>query len=189
LTGSRTTTPDNDRLFVITGGPSAGKSTLIEALAQTGLAVSHEAGRQIIKEQVAAGGRALPWTDRLRFAAAMLERDIANHDTWRLHAEPVFFDRGIPDVLGYLHLEGLPTPQTMKDAAQERRYNRMVFIAPPWPEIFTQDRERRQTPEESERTYHAMVRIYSECGYVLTDLPRVSVEERMRFVIERAGAL
>lgn len=35
----------SERLFVITGGPGSGKTTLIEALARAGRATSAEAGR------------------------------------------------------------------------------------------------------------------------------------------------
>ena len=42
-----------DRLVVITGGPGAGKTTLIEALAVRGHAVRPEAGRAIIRDQQA----------------------------------------------------------------------------------------------------------------------------------------
>jgi predicted ATPase len=178
---------DGDRLFVITGGPGSGKTTLIAALEQTGLGVSHEAGRHVIKEQTAAGGQALPWADRMQFAEAMLAHDIASYESWKRHPGPVFFDRGIPDVLGYLNLEGLPIPQHMRDAARIWRYHRSVFIAPPWPHIFAQDSERRQTLDEARRTYHAMVRIYSEYSYELVEIPRAPVEERVRFVRERAA--
>jgi predicted ATPase len=55
-----------------------------------------------------------------------------------------FFDRGVPDVAGYLRLTGLPVPAHVEKAVEIYRYNRKVFIAPPWPKIFTQDRERKQ---------------------------------------------
>jgi predicted ATPase len=73
-------------------------------------------------------------------------------------------------------------------AAERFRYNRRVFLAPPWPAIFGQDAERKQTPEEAERTYEAMVVAYSNCGYELVALPLVPVEERVRFVLATIGA-
>jgi predicted ATPase len=49
-----------DRLFVITGGPGSGKRTLISALAEHGICTMPEAGRAIIRDQVAIGGEAVP---------------------------------------------------------------------------------------------------------------------------------
>ena len=49
-------------------------------------------------------------------------------------------------------------------AARLFRYQQGVFIASPWPEIFAQDAERRQTFEEAIRTYEAMVQAYSWLG-------------------------
>jgi predicted ATPase len=57
-----------DHLYVITGSPGSGKSTLIEALAASGIPSMPEAGRAIIQDQVAIGGDALPWSDRHAFA-------------------------------------------------------------------------------------------------------------------------
>ena len=66
--------------------------------------------------------------------------------------------RSVPAALGQgakrlmLRLLDLPVPAHMEKAAETFRYNRRVFIAPPWPEIFTQDSERKQTLAEAERT-------------------------------------
>jgi predicted ATPase len=97
----------------------------------------------------------------------------------------VFFDRGIPDVAGYLRLMNLPVPEHIAAAARMQRYNTRVFIAPPWPAIFAQDAERKQTLAEAERTYQAMIETYTSYGYELVELPLVSVDERAAFVISR----
>jgi predicted ATPase len=180
-------TESTECLFVVTGGPGSGKSTLIEALGRAGFARSIEAGRGVIQDQVTIGGRALPWSDPFAFAELMLSWEMRSWHMAREQAGPVFLDRGGPDVVGYLRLLGLPVPKYMQKAAEVFRYNRRVFIAPPWPEIFGQDSERKQSLDEAVRTYEAMVATYGDYGYELLELPRVSVEERMRFVIEGAG--
>ena len=68
------------------------------------------------------------------------------------------------------------------------QYNRTVFIAPPWREIFHPDGERKQDFAEAERTYDALVATYSELSCELVELPRASVEERVRFILGRIGA-
>ncbi|MGK6357035.1 AAA family ATPase [Sphingomonas sp. DT-207] len=174
-----------DHLFVITGGPGSGKTSLVNALAEAGLAHMPEAGRAIIRDQVAIGGNALPWADRALFAELMLAWELRAHREAGVFAGPVILDRGVPDVLGYLRLCGLPIPDHMRRAAEQYRYNRTVFVAPHWPEIFAQDSERKQDPDEAEATCVVMRRIYAELGYRLVELPRVGIAERAAFVRAR----
>ena len=82
---------------------------------------------------------------------------------------------------------GLPVPAHVRAAAEKFRYASRVFVAPPWPEIFTQDDERKQTFEEAERTHDAIAKAYLELGYELVPLPRAPVEARLRFVLAQAG--
>lgn len=189
LTGGSKLQNNADRFFVITGGPGSGKSTLIEALHQLGYARSVEAGRAIIRDQVAIDGPALPGKNPALFAEFMLCWEMRNYHLAEASAGIVFFDRGVPDVLGYLRLKGLAIPTHLQNAAKNFRYNHGVFIAPPWQEIFEQDRERKQDFEEAARTYDSMVAIYTEYGYELIELPRASVEERVQYVLHTVTSL
>ncbi|WP_292035112.1 MULTISPECIES: AAA family ATPase [unclassified Brevundimonas] len=173
------------RRIVVTGGPGSGKTSLIEALAAAGHATSPEAGRAVIRRQQAIDGQALPWRDRALFAELMLDRELEAHARAEDATDQVFFDRGVPDVVGYLALCGLPVPPHVERAAREVRYDRRVFIAPVWPEIFAQDAERRQDLDEAQRTFDAMAAVYPRFGYELVELPRVPVAERLAFVLSR----
>jgi predicted ATPase len=168
--------------FVLTGGPGAGKTTLIEALARDGVVTVAEAGRAVIRDEEARGGRALPWLNPLAFAGAMLARDVANYDAMRAAAAPVVFDRGIPDIAGYLRLEGLDPPEALRAAMRRHRYRPSVFICPPWREIYTADSERRQSFDVARRTHRAMIEVYGELGYELVEVPRLAVGARVEFV-------
>lgn len=179
---------DHTRFVVLTGGPGSGKTTLIEALARAGHACSAEAGRGVIQDQVAIGGTALPWSDPEAFAEQMLGWEMRSYRLAKAELDTVFFDRGLPDIEGYLRLLGLPLPPHVRRAAERFRYNPRVFIAPPWLEIFRQDAERRQDFDEAVRTHDAMVAIYAEHGYELVPLPCVPVEARLRFVLETVAA-
>ncbi len=178
---------DFDRLFVVTGGPGSGKSTLLDALAKHGIRTMPEAGRAIIQDQMSIGGGALPWADRRAFAELMLSWEIRSYRDALNAGGPVIFDRGVPDIAGYLRLNGLPVPTHVDRAAQMFRYHRRVLIAPPWPEIFTPDRERKQSFEEAQATYKALRATYTALGYELISLPLVSVEERVGFVLATIG--
>ncbi|VTS64817.1 Uncharacterised protein [Streptococcus dysgalactiae subsp. equisimilis] len=96
--------------FVFTGAPGTGKTSLLEALRRHGQRCVGEAGRAIIRQQLANRGDALPWANAEAFKTLMLEQALA---TWQAHREtagPVFFDRGIVDVLGYARLSRLDEP-------------------------------------------------------------------------------
>lgn len=86
--------------------------------------------------------------------------------------------------MGYLRLAGLSIPAHVFAAAESFRYHRQVFIAPSWPEIFSQDNERSQDLHEAERTYDAMVEIYTELGYEIINLPQTDVATRTEFVTD-----
>jgi predicted ATPase len=178
-----------DQLFIITGGPGSGKTTLIEAFAARGFTTTIEAGRAIIKEQITIGSNALPWTDPLAFAELMLAWDIRSYEMIKEEDCPVIFDRGIPDVASYLKLMNVPVPDPIQKAATDFRYNRTVFIAPPWPEIFAQDTERKQTFEEAIATYEMLAETYKALDYELVTLPLTTVEERVEFLLQQIIAL
>jgi predicted ATPase len=171
-----------NHFHIITGGPGSGKTSLIEALAAEGVQVMPEAGRAIIQDQVAIGGSALPWLDREAFAAQMLGWELRSYREAAGLPGPVFFDRGIPDIVGYFHVSGLAVPPHLLRAAELHPYHQQVFIAPHWPEIYEQDAERKQASDEAEATFQAMLKVYSQLGYELLPLPLAPVAERVQFV-------
>ncbi|MCP2332554.1 AAA family ATPase [Actinoalloteichus caeruleus] len=176
--------PD-ERFFVLTGGPGSGKTTILDELAARGMAVTREAGRGIIQDQVLVGGPALPWADPALFAELMLCWELRSYRAAAEEAGPVFFDRGTPDVLGYLRLSGARVPPHVQRAAREVPYHRLVFVTPYWPEIFHHDAERRQDHAEAERTCEVMLAVYRELGYETVLVPRGTPAERADFVLER----
>lgn len=182
-------TKTDRRLFVVTGGPGAGKTTLLTALAAEGYVIAPEAGRAIIRDQLAIDGPALPWRDRTLFAELMLNFDLRSHGEAQGGTAPVFFDRGVPDSIGYLRLCGLPVPEHVERAARAFRYAPIVFAAPPWREIYAQDAERKQDFAEAERTYEAVTGAYRDHGYELVELPRADVETRVAFLLDREASL
>lgn len=171
-------------LFVITGGPGAGKSTLVDALRGAGEACVDEAGRAVIRQQRASGGDALPWADRDAYWRAMFERDLAAHQAATAAGLRTFFDRGLPDLLGYAALAGLTPPPAAVREIERAAYSPIVFTAPPWREIYVNDAERKQDWSEAVQTYQAVTRAYVDLGYRIVELPLCDVHRRVRFVLD-----
>ena len=181
----------NPNLFVVSGGPGSGKTTLLRELAKSRLTHAPEVAREIIQEQVQSGGTALPWAeqqaDRETYTHLMLERSI---DSFLAHTpalRPAFSDRGIPDTLCYARLIGLPDTSFIEQACARYRYAPLVFLAPPWDEIYEADAERKQDFAEAKRTYLKMTDVYRACGYTAVELPRVTPPARARFVLQQLG--
>ena len=172
----------SDIYFVLTGGPGSGKTSLARALAADGFRTAPEAGRAIIQAQAAIQGPGLPATDPLLFAELMLSWDMRSHHEMQAVTAPVIFDRGIPDSLGYLALSGVDEPPHMRRAAELYRYNRRVFALPPWPEIYANDVDRRQSIAEAERTFENVARAYVSLGYELIEVPKTDIARRVDFL-------
>jgi predicted ATPase len=170
---------------VISGGPGAGKTTTLLELAKLGFSYVPEAARQIIREQAASGGRALPWADRDAYTALMLARSIADFRRHTPAPQPLFADRGIPDTLCYARLIGLAETAPIEEACRSYRYAPVVFLAPPWREIYATDSERKQDFAEAEQTYALLEEVYRECGYRTVELPKATPRERAEFVLDQ----
>ena len=164
--------------FIISGGPGSGKSTLLEALAAAGETCCEEVARPLIREQQATGGDRLPWADVRGFAEICGHRMRAQLAAAR-GAAVCFFDRGLPDLAGYLLHRGFRSPPVREDI---RAYSPLVFMAPPWPEIFVNDAERPQSPTEAADLYTHLRDVYIACGFTVCELPRDTVTARVAVV-------
>jgi len=170
--------------YIITGGPGAGKTSLIAALKKAGYACSEEVSRQLIREEAAGHSQCLPWTNLACFANKVLDRMIAHYHQTAGHTGITFFDRGIPDIIAYLKAAGLPVPGRYYTALQQHRYQPQVFILPPWPAIYVNDAERWQTYDEAVQLYAAIRETYGELGFTLIEVPPASVANRMDRLLE-----
>lgn len=97
----------------------------------------------------------------------------------------IFFDRGIIDAVQL----DLPQPKYFQNAANNFRYNRLVFLVPPWPEIFANDAERKHDFESAVKEFNELLVKYKNFGYETVLIPKVSVKERVDFILEKLGVL
>lgn len=165
--------------FILTGGPGSGKSTLLSQLSNHGYFCFEEISRIVIQEQHRIGGDKVPWLNLPDFAKICFSRMRAQ--LLECSADKnCFYDRGLPDIIAYLRRGGCDVPeQYFKDCEQ---YNRTVFLAPPWKEIFINDAERPESFEDSVEISLFLKDTYRELGFCLVELPKSSVNERVLFI-------
>jgi predicted ATPase len=165
----------------ITGAPGAGKSTLLAELSRRGVTTVEEVARTILKS---AGGMTLREEDPLGFADAMLAAQLAAWNDSEMDG-PVVFDRGFPDIAGFLRVEGLPVSDAIAHACAHYRFDGPIFRAPPWRAIYTPDDERIQDWQEAVASDRAVCSAWRDHGYTLIDLPLAPARERAAFILER----
>jgi len=143
-------------VVVICGCSGGGKSTLIAELGRRGYAIVEEPGRRIVKEETATGGSALPWIDGVAFARRAIALALSDRKAARgLQGRWVFFDRGLVDAsVALQHQTGEPALSGLRQA---QRYHQRVFLAPPWPEIYVTDNERRHSVDAGVAEYQRLI--------------------------------
>ena len=173
----------SEKFVVISGCSGGGKSTLLAELDARGFATVEEPGRRIVAQEMAGAGLALPWIDMAAFAqramaVALEDRARAGDlEGW------VFFDRGLVDAA--VALESVDGGELDRSVLEAQRYNRTVFLTPPWREIYVTDPERQLGFEEAVAEYDRLERAYPALGYEVVVLPRIGVSERVNFVLAR----
>lgn len=178
-----------NNFFILTGGPGAGKSSVLDEIKKQRYLTVDEVGRKIIKEQLAIGGNAIHTGDKIAFRDLMLEHSIRDFNDHYNATGIVYFDRGIPDLYGYSNLIAEPVSQAIKDAIEIYRYNSTIFIFPPWEEIYGHDTERKQDFHEAIKTYDCIRNAYLECGYKPIEVQRTSIITRAKFITEIVSSL
>jgi predicted ATPase len=172
----------NKNLIAISGAPGAGKTTLLDVLQSRGYACVPEVARRIIQEQMQSGGNALPWQDTTAYINLMLQDSISSFLQHQHAQHPTFFDRGLPDTLGYAHIIQLPDQRAIEEACDLHRYTK-IFLAPPWRAIYITDTERKQTFDEALFSFETVMNTYTRCGYDPILLPLTTPNERADFVL------
>lgn len=178
-----------NNFIVFTGGPGSGKTSVINRLKALNYQCAPEVGRKVILQQVGIKGTALPWADKAAFRDEMVREDINNYQAYQATQQPVFFDRSIIDCYGYSMLEGLTVSDELMKRCHELVYWQKVFIFPPWESIFTNDEERKQDFDLAVATYEEMVKAYTTFGYTLIEVPEVTVNERVGFILTKIKQL
>ncbi len=172
----------NQRIL-ITGCSGGGKSTLLAALGQRGFATVLEPGRRIIAEENTTSGSAVPWMDAEAFARRAIDMARADLASVVSMPGPVFFDRGLIDAA--VGLESVMGRSVAETLGPKRHYAQTVLLAPPWPEIFCQDVDRRHDMDAAIAEYQRLAEVIPALGYTTCLLPKISVQDRADFVLDQ----
>lgn len=165
----------------ITGGPSAGKEAVVEAVIKAGLPCSaDEAARSIYKTHRARLGRHLQREDRRAYSREVLEAFVAEYTA---HTAGVrLYNRGIPDGYGWDRFFGLEPYPELEEANRRYRYDAVLVLDPL--DRFEDEQDAVWAKErEIHRVHELIVQGYYDAGYSPVFIPADDAESRLDFIL------
>ena len=165
--------------YVLTGGPCAGKTTIIDILAKRGYAILPELARDLIEKEMAKGSDVLPWKNAKKF------QEIVAWKQWRREffapqSEALFLDRGLIDGYGYAVLEKVTIPKIIT-LFGKGRYDK-IFLLDPIPSYQT-DGSRIEDRNFARAVHEEIRKAYVRFGYEVIAVPMMTPNERVEFVL------
>lgn len=163
--------------FVITGGPSVGKTTIVTGLQNLGYKVVHEIATRLIQE-----GRILPWVDRQKFQQEVLRRQQSAEAAILDFDKPVILDRGLFDGEAYYLYDKLPVPAAFSnlDAGQ---YAAAFLIEPL--NFFEETDVRRENLAFTREISVILEHCYESRNVKVVRIPAMPPTERIQFVMQK----
>lgn len=173
----------NTKIAII-GGPSSGKTSLINKLKNRGYTCKREVSREIIKKAKENGVDQIFLDSPIWFSEKLLTKRIKQFKEAEKNIDQyVFFDRGIPDIIAYLDYIKCNYSNIFIEESYKYRYDK-VFILPPWKEIYISDNERYETFDQAVEINKFLVKWYTKFGYEIKSIPKLSIENRIDFILE-----
>jgi predicted ATPase len=165
---------------VVTGGPSCGKTTLINLLAAKGFQIAPEGARLHLEREIARGRT----IEEIRSNEAALQRGIKDIQLEIERGLPadefIFLDRAVPDCLAWHRVFGLNPNEFLRECFHYRYAS--VFMLDRLPLQLNGLRYKEDALQEFTEEWH--IRDYSALGYGIVRVPVLPPEGRLDFVLE-----
>jgi len=174
--------------ILLIGGPSTGKTTLLNFLKSLGYPCLDEISRDVIKKAQNDGIDQLFLEKPLLFSRLLKDARISQYHLASAYKEAfVFYDRGIPDTVAYMDFIGQQYPEEFTEACTTFLYDQ-VFVLPPWRAIHTTDSERYESFDQALEIQAALIKTYKKYQYDPIEVPIGPLETRAQFIIAKLVA-
>ncbi|HNL85229.1 MAG TPA: ATP-binding protein [Chitinophagales bacterium] len=166
---------------VITGGPSTGKTTVINLLNERGFKTTIEHARHYIDTMKEEGKTVEEIRENKRkFQLGILNMQI-EQEAELAPSDTVFLDRAIPDALAYYKFLNLELDELLINALQKVSY-KSIFILDRLP--FVNDYARTEDKEAQVKIHKLIIEVYKSLGFPVIFVPVISPEERVDFILK-----
>ncbi len=168
--------------YIITGGPSTGKSKTIDHLAFLGYLIRPEVARILIDDELSKGKTIQEIReDEKSFEHKILKIKIETEETAPKN-DLIFWERGLPDSIVYLKIY-MGDYNLALQLSKKRQY-KGVFILDLLP-LYEKDYARTETSAKAKEIHEALYNCYSELGYKVVRVPVASISERAQYIIKQ----
>ncbi|MBE0579179.1 MAG: ATP-binding protein [Devosia sp.] len=166
--------------YVITGGPSSGKTTTIELLAARGYRTTIEHARHFIDTQRVTGRTVAEIRANQReFQKGVLHMQIEQEQS--LDSNEVWFlDRALPDALAYYRYLGLEPEPELLEALKAVSY-RKIFILDLLP--LQKDYARTEDTDAQHRIHELLTEVYQSLSFPCETVPALPPDERVEHIL------
>ena len=167
--------------YVITGGPSSGKTTTVNLFKARGYNTTIEHARHYIDSE-RVNGRTVEEVrkNQKKFQLEILEMQIAQENKIS-HGDIIFLDRAIPDALAYYRFLNLSVDKELLEALSNACYKK-VFIL----DCLTLVKDYARTEDEAaQKKIHVLIsEVYESLPFPVIHVPVLPPEERVDFILK-----
>jgi predicted ATPase len=167
--------------YVITGGPSSGKTTTVNILKQKGYITTIEHARHYLDTQRLKGKTIEEVRKNQReFQLRVLDMQIKQEK--QISPEVlVFLDRAIPDALAYYRFLNIPEDEKLLHAVSHVSYKK-IFILDCLPMV--QDYARKEDATAQKKIHDLLIQVYNSLPFPVVHVPILPAEERVDFILK-----
>jgi predicted ATPase len=167
--------------YVITGGPSSGKTTTVNILQERGYITTMEHARHFLDTQRLKGKTIEEVRKNQReFQLGVLDMQIEQEREIAPHVQ-VFLDRAIPDALAYYRFLNLSVDDKLTDALRNVSYKK-IFIMDSLP--LKNDYARNENVEAQKKIHTLITEVYESLPFPVVHVPVLPAEDRVDFILK-----
>lgn len=169
---------------LVTGAPGSGKTTLIRSLQQLNFDTVEDPGRAVLVNYACQrNNKTDPRADYLLFQQIVRKRAVK---TFLVQdpLEKIYFDYGVAECLAFLKASNIPWREEFVEAAVSIKFDK-VFLCSLVP-VLSEDTLRTETKERREELQCLIGEIYSSLGHTVKLIPCLTLDERLKLVLDQA---
>ncbi|MDB5167603.1 MAG: ATP-binding protein [Candidatus Saccharibacteria bacterium] len=176
----------NNNWYVITGGPSVGKTSLLSELAKLGYDVVPEAARTVIDEGLEHGmSLSTIRADEKKFqeeVAVRKQHIEAARDPKRL----TFFDRGMQDTVAYMQYYDFVINPEIEKMMKTSSYKKVFLLEPL--AAYKADYARTEDKTFMKEVHDLLLEAYTNAGMNPILVPDIGIKERLKIILNEINS-